>query len=240
MKTIKLLMFAVISSAAAFSQGFSSVTARIADPSGGAIVGALVEATNLDTSIKRTATSDATGTVAMNQMVPGRYSIKATMTGFAIAEENVTLLINTPLSITIAMKVGGVTETVEVAGAAAIVNTQDASLGTAIENAAIVELPLAARNPAGLLALQPGVTFFGNLEGTYGVNTTSTTITTQDRLNGSVNGSKPDQNNITLDGIDVNDQNTRSPFQSVLRVSLDSVQEFRTTTQNPTAEQGRG
>jgi hypothetical protein len=214
------------------------LTARIADPSSGAIVGAAVEATNLDTAAKRGATSDATGSVAMNQMVPGRYSIKVTMTGFAVAEENVTLVINTPLSITISMKVGGVTETVEVAGAAALVNTQDASLGTAIENTAIVELPLAARNPAGLLALQPGVTFFGNLEGTYGVNTTNPS--TQDRLNGSVNGSKPDQNNITLDGIDVNDQNTRNPFQSVLRTSLDSVQEFRTTTQNPTAEQGRG
>ena len=63
---------------------------------------------------------------------------------------------------------------------------------------------------------------------------------TADRLNGSVNGSKPDQNNITLDGVDVNDQNTRNAFQSVLRVTLDSVREFRTTTQNPTAEQGRG
>src|SRR6516165_10037535 len=162
------------------------------------------------------------------------------MTGFTSVEENVTLIINTPLALTIPMAVGGVTQSVEVAAESALVNTQDASLGTAITNTAIVELPLAARNPAGLLALQPGVTFFGNLEGSYGVNTTATTITTQDRLNGSVNGSKPDQNNITLDGIDVNDQNTRSPFQSVLRTSLDSVQEFRTTTQNPTAEQGRG
>ena len=70
MKTFKLLIFTFVSSAAAFSQGFSSLTARIADPSGGAIVGALVEATNLDTSAKRGVTSDATGTVAMNQMVP--------------------------------------------------------------------------------------------------------------------------------------------------------------------------
>jgi hypothetical protein len=224
----------------AFGQGFSSLAARLTDASGGAIAGAIVEATNLDTSVKRNAISDTTGTVTLNQMAPGRYAIKATATGFTAVEENLTLVINTPLSITISMKVGAVTETVEVAGEAALVNTQDASLGTAIENTAIVQLPLAARNPAGLLALQPGVTFFGNLEGTYGVHTTSTTITTQDRLNGSVNGSKPDQNNITLDGVDVNDQNTRNPFQSVLRVSLDSVQEFRTTTQNPTAEQGRG
>ena len=240
MKLLNLLTLTAFSAALAFSQGFSSLTARITDTSGGAIVGAVVEATNLDTSAKRSVLSDATGTGALNQMVPGRYMIKAMMTGFTAVEENVTLIINTPLALTIPMAVGGVTQSVEVAAEAALVNTQDASLGTAITNTAIVELPLAARNPAGLLALQPGVTYFGNLEGTYGVNTTGTTITTQDRLNGSVNGSKPDQNNITLDGVDVNDQNTRNPFQSVLRVSLDSVQEFRTTTQNPTAEQGRG
>jgi hypothetical protein len=128
------------------------------------IAGAAVEATNLDTSARRSAISDATGTVSMNQMVPGRYRIKANQTGFTEASENVTLLINTPLSITIEMKVGGVTQTVEVAAEAALVSTQDASLGTAITNADIVELPLAARNPAGLLALQPGVTFFGNSE----------------------------------------------------------------------------
>jgi hypothetical protein len=82
------------------------------------------------------------------------------------------------------------------------------------------------------------VTYFGQ-GASYG-RPTAGTISTADRLNGSVNGSKPDQNNITLDGVDVNDQNTRNAFRSVLRVTLDSVQEFRTTTQNPTAEQGRG
>jgi hypothetical protein len=238
MKVINLVMLVLLFTAVAFSQGFSALTARITDSSGAAIAGAAVEATNLDTSAKRNAISDATGTVALSQMPPGRYSIKVTQGGFAEAVENVTLVVNTPLSINIEMKVGTVASVVEVTAEAALVSSQDASLGTAITNNAIVALPLAARNPAALLSLQPGVTYFGNLEGSYGVNTTNPG--TQDRLNGSVNGSKPDQNNITLDGVDVNDQNTRNPFQSVLRTSLDSVQEFRTTTQNPTAEQGRG
>ena len=238
MRFVNLMVLLVFSTAMALGQGFSSLTARVSDATGAAIGGAAVEATNLDTSAKRNAISDETGTVTMNQMPPGRYSVKAIKPGFTDASENVTLVINTPLNITIEMKVGGLAETVEVTTEAALVSSQDASLGTAITNTAIVGLPLAARNPAALLSLQPGVTFFGNLEGAYGVNTTNPG--TQDRLNGSVNGSKPDQNNITLDGVDVNDQNTRNPFQSVLRVTLDSVQEFRTTTQNPTAEQGRG
>jgi hypothetical protein len=240
MRLIYVLTLFALCTAVVFGQSFSSLTARITDPTSAAIGGAAVEVTNLDTSAKRSAISDETGTVIMNQMPPGRYSITVVKPGFTETTQNVTLVVNTPLKTTIEMKVGELAQTVEVTAEATLVNAQDASLGTAITKDAIAALPLAARNPATLLSLQPGVTFFGTIEGNYGVNTTSTTITTYDRLNGSVNGSKPDQNNITLDGIDVNDQNTRNPFQSVLRTTLDSVQEFRTTTQNPTAEQGRG
>jgi len=242
MNFLRVSVFGLLCAVMAFSQGFSSLTAHITDASGGALVGANIEATNLDTAAKRTGKADSTGTVTMNQMLPGRYSLVSTMPGFTASREDVTLVINTPVTITVEMKVGGVTETVEVSAEVALVNTQDASLGTAITNNTITEMPLNARNPAGLLALQPGVTFFGN-QSDYGVatGTNGTSVPgTQDRLNGSVNGSRTDQNNITLDGVDVNDQNTRNPFQSVLRTSLDSVQEFRTTTMNPTAEQGRG
>src|SRR5205814_3824952 len=62
---------------------------------------------------------------------------------------------------------------------------------------------------------------------------------TSDYRNGSVNGGKSDQANVTLDGVDVNDQQQQTAFTSVLRVTLDSVQEFRVTTTNPNAEQGR-
>src|SRR5205823_14460042 len=78
--------------------------------------------------------------------------------------------------------------------------------------------------------LQPGVTFFGNLD-PQGATT--------DYRNGSVNGGKSDQANVTLDGVDVNDQQSQTAFTSVLRVTPDSVQEFRVTTTNPNADQGR-
>ena len=61
-----------------------------------------------------------------------------------------------------------------------------------------------------------------------------------DYRSGSVDGGKSDQGNITLDGADVNDQNGRTPFTSVLRATLDSVEEFRTTTTNEDATSGRG
>ena len=159
MKSLKLLSLLALCAGLAFSQGFSSLTAHINDASGASIVGATVEVTNLDTSAKRNGTSDGTGTVSFSQMMPGRYKVLASMAGFSNASiDNVQLVVNTPASISIDLKVGGVTETVEVSADVALVNTSDASLGTAITNTAIVELPFEGRNPAGLIALQPGVT----------------------------------------------------------------------------------
>ena len=121
-------------------------------------------------------------------------------------------------------KVGSTTTTVMVEAEAAQLNTVDASLGNVITSQAIVELPSLARNVANLLSFQPGVAYFGG---------------TDDR-NGSVNGGRSDQSNITLDGADVNQQSDRAAFSSVLRVTPDSVEEFRTTTSNGGADTGRG
>src|SRR5207249_5940067 len=90
-------------------------------------------------------------------------------------------------------------------------------------------LPFEARNVVGLLSLQPGVVFLGEPD----------PGTLNDYRSGAVNGGKSDQANVTLDGVDVNDQENRSAFNSVLRVTLDSVQEFRTITTNAGADFGR-
>ena len=100
-----------------------------------------------------------------------------------------------------------------------------------ITSQAIVELPSFARNVANLLSFQPGVAFFGIPNSSTGV---------PDDRNGSVNGGRSDQSNITLDGADVNQQNDRAAFSTVLRVTPDSVEEFRTTTSNGGADTGRG
>ena len=91
----------------------------------------------------------------------------------------------------------------------------------------IAELPFEARNVVGLLSIQPGVTFFADPS------------QRDDYRSGADNGGKSDQGNVTLDGVDVNDQQNRSAFTSVLRTTLDSVQEFRTTTTNGGADMGR-
>ncbi|MCS7026729.1 MAG: carboxypeptidase-like regulatory domain-containing protein [Bryobacteraceae bacterium] len=209
------------------AQSVTSVSGVVSDPTGAVIPGATISLENTATGAKRETTSDAAGRYLVPQLPPGNYKLVARSSGFAdVVISELRLLVNSPATVPIVFtKVGSVTESVSVSGETTGINTVDASLGNAFGSRPILQLPLEGRNVVGLLSLQPGVTFLGE-------NQTSS-------RNGAVNGGKSDQANVTLDGIDVNDQQDRSAFTSVLRVTLDSVQEFRVTTTNANADLGR-
>jgi hypothetical protein len=211
---------------ALFGQAFSSLSGTITDPSGGLVPGATITIVNNETSIQRETASDPDGRFFFAQVVPGNYRLSAKAAGFSdVTIKSVQLQVNSPTTVNIKFeKVGALSETVMVEAAAQQINTTDASLGNAVGTQAIMELPFFARNVTNLLQLQPGVAAFG----------------TGDYRDGAVNGGKSDQANVTLDGVDVNDQVNRSAFTSILRMTLDSVAEFRTTTTNSNADQGRG
>ena len=209
-----------------FAQSTTSLNGVATDSSGGVLTDVSIALTSKSTDAKRTAKTDAQGRYAFLQIPPGSYKLEAKATGFKSGEiDNLALQVNTPATVNLVLQVGSVSETVSVVADATLVNTVDASLGNAITEKPIVELPFEARNPVGLLALQPGVTYINNGK--------------DDFRSGAVNGGKSDQGNVTLDGVDVNDQQARTAFTSVLRVTLDSVQEFRVTTSNFGADQGR-
>ncbi|MBL8173594.1 MAG: carboxypeptidase regulatory-like domain-containing protein [Bryobacterales bacterium] len=198
----------------------------VSDSSGAVVPGAKVSVENQATGASRSVETDAAGKYAFPQIAPGTYKVTASGQGFATAAvSDVRLLVSTPATLHLTLEVGAITQTVNVSGEGTQVNTQDASLGNALGTRPILQLPLEGRNVVGLLSLQPGVTFLGE-------NSASS-------RSGSVNGGKSDQANVTLDGVDVNDQQNRPAFTSVLRVTLDSVQEFRVITSNANAEFGR-
>ena len=213
----------------------TSLTGTVSDPSGAVIPGATITIQNNATGAQRETTADQRGTYTIQQVVPGTYKLTAKASGFSdVVIGQVELLVSQPATVPITFeKLGTTTTSVQVEAAAAQVNTTDASLGNAINNNAIIEVPMFARNVAGLLALQPGVTSFSS----FGSQVVGQQPGSRE---GSVNGGKADQGNITLDGADVNDQNSRAAFTSVLRVTLDSVEEFRSTTTNGDASTGRG
>jgi hypothetical protein len=213
-----------------WAQASTSIRGNVSDPTGTPVRGATITLENVGTAASRTTIADEAGNYQFPQLPPGTYRIRAEMPGFkSIVRESLELLVNTPVTLELRFAETGPTIEVDVfATPLPLVNTVDATLGNTIDRFQIVALPLEARNVAGLLSLQPGVVYTG-IEDKVNPDTRS----------GAVTGARSDQTNVTLDGIDVNDQQTGEPFKSVLPVTPDSVQEFRFITSNPTAPFGR-
>jgi len=229
------LFFAILSlfcmGIAQAQTGTTSVRGTITDKSGGAIVGAKVTIKDASLSIERTAITGNTGQYEFLGLPPGTYDLIVEKQDFQrYLQSNVQLLVNSPATQDVLMQVGSSTQTVEVSTELERLNTTDASLGVAFSERQVKDLPLEAGNVPELLSLQAGVAYTGNRQD---INKDL------DTRNGSVNGARSDQSNITLDGVDVNADTKGYAFDSVLPITQDSVQEFRVTTSNYNADEGR-
>ena len=211
--------------------GTTSVHGVITDKSGAAIVAAQVTIISADQGSQRTVATGAQGEFEFLALQPGTYGLTVDAPGFRKYErKNLQLLVNTPVTVNVTMEVGSSAQTVEVSAQTETLNTTDASLGTAFSTRQVMDLPLEAGNVPELLSLQAGVAYTGNRSD---INKDT------DTRNGSVNGARSDQSNITLDGVDVNADTKGYAFTSVLPITQDSVQEFRVTTSNYNADEGR-
>ena len=220
-------------------QSTSSLRGTITDPQGAVIPEAVVTLSNTSTGWSRQIVTGGSGEYQFLQVTPGEYKLTAAKPGFAtVTREQIKLLVNVPSTLDVQMEIGATGELVNVNAEAQLVNTVDASVGNAFNQNQIRQLPLDTRNIVQLLSLQPGVT-----------------------ATGEVMGSRRDQNNVTLDGVDVNDNEnsgiggtsdigsvqgsnannavTIAGFNSVLPIPLDSVQEFRVTVAGQGADEGR-
>jgi hypothetical protein len=216
---------------AAWGQGSTSLRGTITDPSGSTIAGAQVVLTSPESKTERAATTGDQGEYQFLFVSPGTYTLTVTARGFQRYQiTGVQLLVNTPATLNAQLKVGGTTETVNVTSEQPALNLVDASIGNSFDETHVRQIPLEGRNVPDLLSLQAGVAYTGNRIGDKD----------QDTRNGAVNGARSDQSNVTLDGVDVNDQSNGYAFTSVLPVTQDSVQEFRVTTTNYGADQGQG
>ncbi len=209
--------------------GTSSLSGVVLDPSKAAIAGAHLTIRNNAQSLQRDTTSNSAGEYTFTSLPPGTYTLTTEKQGFSTYEQsNLRLLVDSPLTDNVTLQIGSVTQQVDVSGQATTINTTDASIGNAFSEHQIQELPLESRNVPDLLSLQTGVVYTGNR---------SDIDLSTDTRSGAVNGARSDQSNITLDGIAVNEKGGYA-FQSVLPVTLDSVEEFRVTTTNYGADQG--
>ncbi len=234
-----LLVFA--SSSVLWAQATTSLRGIVSDAQGGAVDSANATLQNDQTGFKRSVVTDATGSYQFLQVPPGAYVLTIEKPGFSVsAQQGVQLLVNTPATLNVALQLASVATSVNVEAEVVTLNTVDAAIGNAFNQTQVRELPLQTRNVVELLSLQPGVT-----------------------QTGEVLGSRRDQNNVTLDGVDANDNQNAglgvlgrgtgialpgfngngtdraSGFNAALSIPLDSVQEFRVTVGGEGADQGR-
>lgn len=203
----------------------TSLRGVIKDPTGALVPGAKVTITNNANDQALVATADTAGSYVFPQISPAKYTIVVSAQGFGNQTKTAELLVNQPATIDFELTVQSNTVTVDVSGTTQTLNTTDASLGNAADSAEIQSLPSETRNVPDLLSLQPGVLYL------------PPTIT--DSRSGSVNGGRSDQGNVTLDGVDDNDQVGGFAFTGVLRETQDSIEEFRVTTGGANADAGR-
>lgn len=215
---------------AAWGQATTSLRGTVIDSTGSAIRDAQVTVLNAGTNFTRTAATSAEGNYVFVELPPGTYNVTVEAKGFkTYVQVGVSLRVELPATINVQMKVGAAAEVVSVTAEAPALNTTDASVGQTMDRSAIENLPLPAENAVLLLSLQPGVSFNGEniLTDSY------------DTRAGMVNGERSDQNNISLDGVSNNDEFAGYAFTGVLPTTPFSVEEFRVTTSNYGASEGR-
>ena len=222
------LALLLMASMAGAQTGTTSLHGVVTDRTGATVGTAKVTVANGAQGLNRELDTNAAGEYEFLSLPPGTYVFTVEAPGFRKYEQsNVQLLVNSPSTINVALDLGTAAQTVEVSAQEQALNTTDASLGNAFNETQVKQLPLEGRNVPDLLTLQPGVAYTSN----------RADVPTSDTRSGAVNGARSDQSNLTLDGVEVNDEGGHA-FTSVLPVTLDSVQEFRVTTTNANADQG--
>jgi hypothetical protein len=217
-------------SLSAWGQATTSLHGLVTDKSGAVVPHATVTINNDATHFARTTRTGSDGIYVFPSVQPGTYAVSVQADGFRTFKQvAVPLQVNLPATLNVQMQVGAVAETIEVTGQAPELNTTDASVGNTMGSNAIQNLPMRAESMPLLLSFQPGVVFNGQnkLEDSY------------DTRAGSVNGERSDQNNITLDGVSDNNEFAGYAFTGVLPTTPFSTQEFRVTTSNYDATEGR-
>ena len=214
--------------AAVFGQDITgSVQGTVTDQTGAAVPNAKVELANEQTNVVTTQTSDANGAYIFNLVPPGSYSVRVSSQGFQNAIlSGVHVQVNRASRADVSLKVGGVTETVEVSAAVSRVDTVTAQISTTADTKLITELPSSSRSVLKFAELAPGVSLTSSDSQVMNIQGTGA----------AVNGNRSGRNVFYLDGSD----NTASFRNSALQFpNPEAVQEVNIGTSNTSAEFGK-
>ena len=207
----------------AYAQGGTSqsLSGAVVDTTGAVIPGADVAAKHGGTGVVSNAVTNSEGLFSLPSLPIGTYTVTVTLQGFkTVVIQNVVLTSGAGASVKANMEVGGVSERVTVSSSSEIVQTQSSTVSTTINTNQITKLPLTSRSALDFVNFLPGVS-------TSGGNRQAT-----------INGLPRGTINITLDGVNVQDNTLRTTdgFFAIVSPRLDAIEEVTVTT----ASQGAG
>ncbi len=238
-----VMLFCLMCATIALAGVTGSISGIVRDASGAILPGVQVVATDKDTGVITTVTTDADGFYALQALPVGVYDVQFSRAGFkSVVQSNVTIRVNDALRIDTTLSVGEVAEKVTVEAGAVQAETTSSQMGEVISAKVMTEVPLVTRSYTDLLALQTGVIpITSGLSGGLGGQFTSTGFAIQlvsgdlNAGNLSVNGMREAANGFILNGASVQEM----AFSGTAAIpGLDSIQEFRILTNNFDAEYG--
>src|SRR5881296_1999058 len=207
-----------------YAQTFGEVTGRVTDPSGAVIPGASVALTNVNTNAVRNAVTAEAGAYTFTSIPPGFYRLRTELAGFkAAVSEPFEVQVQQVLRLDMVLQVGQISETIEVAATADLLQAETATVGAVVENKIITELPLNGREYLGLVAMSPNANTLAPRAGQ------AATRQGGDRADQAISagGQRIMFDYYTLDGVN----NTDPDFNTYVTLpSIDAIQEFKVQT----------
>jgi hypothetical protein len=199
-----------------------SIVGNVTDPTGAVVPNATVTAKNKSTGKESSTTTRDNGNFNIPQVTSGVYVVTVQATsGFKKAQiTDVKVDVATPATVNVVLELGNPTETVTIVGGGEVIQTQSATVGTTLTGRQITDIPTASRDALDLVLALPGTTTVGRPR------------------QSSVNGLPKGALNITLDGINVQDNLLKSNdgFFTYIRPRTDAISEVTVSTSNPGAE----
>jgi len=216
----------------------ATLSGLITDPSGAGIPNATVAIKNVETEEVRSVPTNGDGFYSAPNLLPGKYEVTITAQGFdKVVQKGVTLTVGAEQALNLTVKVGQVTQTVEVMASPPEIQTSSSTISATVDATTIRELPLNGRDWASLAALEPGVSSI--------VNQAQTTFNANKGNRGFGNqlsdaGHRANENTYRINGVVINDYSNGAPGgPSGLNLGVDGIQEFSVLTTDYTAEYGR-
>src|SRR5438094_7854271 len=222
MKTLLVVTaFVALSACCLYAQSVGEVTGRVTDPSGAVIPGASVALTNVNTNAVRNVLTTEAGAYTFTSIPPGSYRLRTELPGFkAAVSEPFEVQVQQVVRLDMVLQLGQISETVEVAATADLLQAETATVGAVVENKIITELPLNGRQYLNLVAMAPNTNtlspYAGQANNRQGGDRAQQAIST--------GGQRIMFDYYTLDGVNNTDPNFNT---YIVLPSIDAIQEFK-------------